>query len=299
MPDSTILHFKKNWVLRSILQQQPKSNLIFYKTDEEIERIREACLLVCKVLAYIGANIRPGMSGAVLDAQAEEIIRDHGAVPAFKGYRGFPATLCVSANEVVVHGIPSEVIFKDGDIVSVDCGVFLNGFHGDAAYTFAIGDVPEKVMQLLRVTKTSLYKAIECAVHGKRMGDLSFAIQHYVEREFGYSVVRELVGHGIGKSLHEDPEVPNYGRRGNGVMLKDGLVIAIEPMINLGRRDVKQSKDGWTIFTKDLQPSAHYEHTIAVRKTTADILSDHRPIEAAIEKNPELQMVELMEEELV
>ena len=284
--------------MRSLLQQ-PKSNLIFYKTDEEIERIREACLLVCKVLTYVGANIQPGMTGAQLDKEAEQIIRDHNATPAFKGYRGFPSTLCVSANEVVVHGIPSELAFKDGDIVSVDCGVLLNGYHGDAAYTFAIGDVPEKVMQLLQVTKTSLYRGIEQATHGKRMGDVSFAIQNYVEKEYGYSVVRELVGHGIGKSLHEDPEVPNYGRRGNGVMLKDSLVIAIEPMINLGRKDVKQSKDGWTIFTKDRHPSAHYEHTIAVRKGEADKLSDHVPIEEAIEKNPEVRTVELLEEDLV
>ncbi len=280
------------------LLQQPKSNLIFYKTDEEIERIRESCLLVCKVLTHVGANIKPGMSGAQLDKEAEEIIRDHHAEPAFKGYRGFPSTLCVSINEVVVHGIPSETYFNDGDVVSVDCGVLLNGYHGDAAYTFPIGDVPEKVMQLLRVTKTSLYRGIEQATHGKRMGDVSFAIQNYVEKGYGYSVVRELVGHGIGKSLHEDPEVPNYGRRGNGVMLKDGLVIAIEPMINLGKKDVKQSKDGWTIFTKDRQPSAHYEHTIAVRKGAADILSNHVPVEAAIENNPEVRTVELLKEDL-
>ncbi len=280
------------------LLQQPKSNLIFYKTDEEIERIRESCLLVCKVLTHVGANIKPGMSGAQLDKEAEQIIRDHHAEPAFKGYRGFPSTLCVSINEVVVHGIPSETYFNDGDVVSVDCGVLLNGYHGDAAYTFPIGDVPEKVMQLLRVTKTSLYRGIEQATHGKRMGDVSFAIQNYVEKGYGYSVVRELVGHGIGKSLHEDPEVPNYGRRGNGVMLKDGLVIAIEPMINLGKKDVKQSKDGWTIFTKDRQPSAHYEHTIAVRKGTADILSNHVPVESAIENNPEVRTVELLKEDL-
>jgi methionyl aminopeptidase len=284
--------------LRSLLQQ-PKSNLIFYKTDEEIERIREACLLVCEVLTHVGANIRPGMTGAQLDREAEQIIRDHNAKPAFKGYRGFPSTLCVSINEVVVHGIPSETVFEDGDVVSVDCGVLLNGYHGDAAYTFAIGDVPENVMQLLQVTKTSLYLGIEQAVHGKRMGDVSFAIQNYCEKDYGYSVVRELVGHGIGKSLHEDPEVPNYGKRGNGVMLKDGLVIAIEPMINLGRKDVKQSKDGWTIFTKDRQPSAHYEHSIAVRKGVADILSNHVPIEEAIEKNEEVRTVELIEADLV
>lgn len=286
------------WILSNLFQQ-PKSNLIFYKTAEEVERIREACLLVCKVLEHVGANLRPGISGEELDKEAEQIIRDHHAEPAFKGYRGFPSTLCVSGNEVVVHGIPSKTIFKDGDIVSVDCGVLLNGFHGDAAYTFAIGDVSEEVMQLLRVTKTSLYRGIEQAAHGKRMGDVSFAIQNYVEKDYGYSVVRELVGHGIGKSLHEDPEVPNYGRRGNGVMLKEGLVIAIEPMINLGKKDIKQSEDGWTISTKDAQPSAHYEHTIAVTKGAADVLSNHVPVEKAIEKNPELKVVKLLEEDLV
>jgi methionyl aminopeptidase len=284
------------------LLNQPNANLIFYKTDEEIELIREACLLVCKVLTHVGANLKPGMKGSKLDREAEELIRDHGATPAFKGYVGagsdsaFPSTLCISMNEVVVHGIPSsQDEFKDGDIISVDCGTFLNGFHGDAAYTFALGNVAEETMELLRATKTSLYKGIEQAVHGKRMGDIGFAIQSYTERELGYSVVRELVGHGIGKSLHEDPEVPNYGKRGNGVLLKDGLVIAIEPMINMGKKEVMQGKDGWTILSSDRKPSAHYEHTVAVRKLKADILSDHRPIEAAIAKNSELKSVEAKE----
>lgn len=288
---------------RFSLLNQPKTNLIFYKTEEEIELVREACLLVCKVLTHVAANIKPGMKGSRLDREAEELIRDHGALPAFKGYVGagsdeaFPSTLCVSMNEVVVHGIPSdEVIFKDGDIVSVDCGVLLNGFHGDAAYTFALGDVNEATMELLRITKTSLYKGIEQAVHGKRIGDIGFAIQNYTERAFNYSVVRELVGHGVGKSLHEDPEVPNYGKRGNGILLRDGLVIAIEPMINLGKKEVMQGKDGWTISTADKKPSAHYEHTVAVRKQHAGILSDHNPIEAAEALNPELKVVEAKEE---
>lgn len=288
--------------MRSLLNQ-PKTNLIFYKTDEEIELIREACLLVCKVLTHVGANIKPGIKGSRLDREAEELIRDHGATPAFKGYIGagseepFPSTLCISRNEAVVHGIPSEDDeFRDGDIVSVDCGTFLNGYYGDAAYTFALGDVDETAMELLRVTKTSLYKGIEQAVHGKRIGDIGFAIQNYTERAFGYSVVRELVGHGVGKSLHEDPEVPNYGKRGNGVLMRDGLVIAIEPMINMGKRDVMQSKDGWTIITSDKKPSAHFEHTVAVRKHHADILSDHQPIEAAVDKNGELKSVDLKEE---
>jgi methionyl aminopeptidase len=279
-----------------------KTRTIYYKTDEEIELLREACLLVCKVLTHVGSRLRPGITGAELDREAEEIVRDHGAIPAFKGYPGsgdepFPSTLCVSKNEVIVHGIPSKEEFKDGDIVSVDCGTLLNGFHGDAAYTFAIGDVNEKVMQLLRVTKASLYRGIDQARHGRRMGDLSHAIQHFTEKEHGYSVVRELVGHGVGKSLHEDPEVPNYGRRGNGLVLKSGLVIAVEPMINLGKRTVAAGDDGWTIFAKDRLPSAHYEHTIAVRKEgEADILSDHRPVEAAIAKNPNLKEVSELEE---
>lgn len=271
---------------------------IYYKTDEEIELIREACLLVCKVLTHCATRLKPGVSGIELDKEAEEIIRDHGATPAFKGYRGFPATLCISPNEVVVHGIPNDVPFKEGDIVSIDCGTFLKGFHGDAAYTFAIGEVDEATMQLLRVTKTSLYKGIAQAVHGNRLGDISFAIQYYVERVHPYAVVRELVGHGLGRELHEEPEVPNYGRRGNGLLLKEGLVIAIEPMINMGKRDVGQADDNWTVFARDHKPSAHYEHTVAVRKTHADILSDHRPIEEAIAKNPNLKTVELIEADL-
>ena len=279
-----------------------KARQIFYKTAEEVELLREACLLVCKVLAHVGSRLRPGITGLELDKEAEEIIRDHGAEPAFKGYPGanspFPGSLCISKNEVIVHGIPSTEEFKDGDIVSVDCGTILKGYHGDAAYTFAIGDVDDAVMQLLRVTKASLYRGIEQAVHGKRIGDISHAIQHYTEREHGYAVVRELVGHGLGKSLHEDPEVPNYGKRGNGLMLREGLVIAVEPMINLGKKDVKQARDGWTIFAKDRLPSAHYEHSIAVRKgEEADILSDHGPVEAAIAKNPELKAVEGVSEE--
>jgi methionyl aminopeptidase len=279
--------------LRALSQQ--KSTRVFYKTDEEIELLREASLLVCKVLAHVGSRLRPGLSGKNLDKEAEELIRDHGATPAFKGYNGFPSTLCVSPNEVVVHGIPGDVEFKDGDVVSVDCGTFLNGYHGDAAYTFAIGDVKEELMQLLRVTKNSLYRGIEQAKQGRRLGDISYAIQNYVERENPYSIVRELVGHGIGKSLHEDPEVPNYGRRGNGLMLKEGLVIAIEPMVNLGRKDIRQSDDNWTITAQDRLPAAHYEHSVAVRKGGADILSDHQPVEDAIARNPELKSVETLE----
>ncbi|MFK8102782.1 MAG: type I methionyl aminopeptidase [Saprospiraceae bacterium] len=265
--------------------------MIFYKTDEEIELIRESCLLVCKTLAHVASIIKPGMTGEQLDKEAEALIRDHQAIPGFKGYGGFPATLCISVNEGVVHGIPNKTEFKDGDIVSVDCGTYMNEFYGDAAYTFALGEVDEATMELLRVTNTSLYRAIDSAVAGKRLGDIGFAVQDYCEKQHGYGVVRELVGHGIGKSLHEAPEVPNYGKRGKGPMLKDGLVIAIEPMVNLGVKEVRQAKDGWTIITKDSKASAHYEHTIAVRKGKADILSNHVIVEEEIKKNDAVREV--------
>ncbi len=265
---------------------------VYYKTDEEIELIRESCLLVCKALAHVASIIRPGISSVEIDKEAEQLIADHGAVPGFKGYRGFPATLCVSTNEQVVHGIPvEERIFEEGDIVSVDCGVLINGFFGDSAYTFPLGEVPEELMKLCEVTNTSLYKAIDAAVAGQRLGDIGHAVQQYVEKEHKYGVIRELVGHGIGRELHEGPDVPNYGRRGRGIKLKEGLVIAIEPMVNLGKREVRTAKDGWTIISKDKKPSAHYEHTIAVRKGQADILSDHKIIEQAIEKNQNVRSV--------
>lgn len=263
---------------------------IIYKTDEEVELIRKNCLMVCDALTLVAELIGPGVSGRKIDEQAEQLIRDNGAVPGFKGLYDFPATLCVSVNDEVVHGIPYNHEFKDGDIVSVDCGVYLNDFYGDAAYTFCIGDVEERVMELCRITKASLYKGIEQAIPGKRIGDIGFAIQNYTERKHRYGVVRELVGHGVGRVLHEGPEVPNYGRRGKGTMMKDGLVIAIEPMINLGRKDVKSFDDG-TVITKDRKPSAHYEHTVCVRKGGADILSNHAPIEAAILRNPNLKEV--------
>ena len=263
---------------------------IIYKTDAEIELIRKNCLLVSKALTLVAELIGPGVSGKMIDEQAEQLIRDHGGVPGFKGLYDFPATLCVSSNEQVVHGIPYDKEFKNGDIVSVDCGVFMNEYYGDAAYTFCIGDVDEKIMELCRITKASLYKGIDQAVVGKRIGDIGFAIQNYTEKKHRYGVVRELVGHGVGRILHEAPQVPNYGRRGKGILLKEGLVIAIEPMINLGRKDVKSFEDG-TVVTKDKKPSAHYEHTVAVRKGKADILSNHAPIEAAILKNPNLKAV--------
>lgn len=269
--------------------------MIFYKTEEEIELIRKSCLLNCKALEHVASIIGPGVTGHKIDKEAEQLLRDHGAVPGFKGYRGFPGTLCISLNEQVVHGIPSDYEFKDGDIVSVDCGTYINDFFGDAAYTFAIGNVDEATMELLRVTNTSLYKGIAEAVAGKRLGDVGFAIQDYCERTHPYGVVRELVGHGIGRDLHEAPEVPNYGKRGRGPKLKEGLVIAIEPMVNLGKKEVRQLSDGWTIITKDKKVSAHFEHTVAVRKGQADILSDHSGIEAAIQQNPNVKEVELKE----
>lgn len=270
--------------------------MIFYKTAEEIEMIRAACLLNCKALEHVASVIGPGVKGSKIDAEAEQLLRDHGATPGFKNYRGFPATLCISLNAQVVHGIPTDYEFKDGDIVSVDCGTFLDGFFGDAAYTFAIGEVSEEVMDLLHVTKTSLYRGIAAAVTGNRMGDISHAIQSYCEKTHKYGVVRELVGHGIGRNLHEAPEVPNYGKRGKGIKLKEGLVIAIEPMVNLGRKEVIQLDDGWTILAKDRKVSAHFEHTVAVQKGKADILSSHVGVEAAILKNPNVNEVFLKEE---
>lgn len=265
--------------------------MIIYKTEEEIELIRASCLLVCKALTHVASILKPGVTGKKLDAEAEELIRDHGAEPGFKGYRDFPATLCISKNEEVVHGIPDNYEFKEGDIASIDCGVYMEGYYGDAAYTFAFNDLDPETLKLLQVTKESLYRGIENAVAGRRMGDISNAIQEHTEKRYGYGVVRELVGHGVGQNLHESPEVPNFGKKGKGIKLQEGLVIAIEPMINLGTRKVRQSKDGWTVYTKDKKPSAHYEHTVAVRKERADILSDHQSLEAEVDKNEYLQEI--------
>ncbi len=265
--------------------------MIYYKTEEEVELIRESCLMVCRTLAHAGSFLKPGITGAFIDAKAEEFIRDHGGIPGFKGYGGFPGSLCISINEQVVHGIPTEREFQDGDIISIDCGVIMNGYNGDAAYTYALGDVAEETMELLRVTKESLYRGIAQAVKGNRIGDIGYAIQQFSEKEKGYGVVRELVGHGIGKSLHEDPEVPNYGKRGRGILMKENLVIAIEPMVNLNTKNIVQEEDGWTIRTKDRKPSAHYEHTVVVRKNKAEILSDHTFVEEIIKSNSELKQV--------
>ncbi|MEN8224346.1 MAG: type I methionyl aminopeptidase [Bacteroidota bacterium] len=257
--------------------------MIHFKTEEEIELLRESSLLVGKTLAEVAKLIRPGVETIVLDTVAEEYIRDHGARPGFKGYNGFPFTLCISVNEQVVHGFPGHQPLLDGDIVSIDCGTYMNGFYGDSAYTFAVGEVDEKVRLLMERTKESLYKAIEVAVEGKRVGDIGHAVQSHVE-QYGYSVVRDLVGHGLGRQLHEKPEVPNYGKRGTGIKLQEGMVLAIEPMINLGTRNVIQLKDGWTIRTADKKPSAHYEHDVAIRKGKAEVLSTFEYIEEVINK---------------
>jgi methionyl aminopeptidase len=245
---------------------------------DAIEIIRECNLLVSKTLAEIAKVIQPGVTTLELDRIAEEYILDHRAYPAFKGYNGFPKTLCTSVNSQVVHGIPSSYVLREGDIVSVDCGVKMNGYYGDTAYTYAVGEIAAEVADLLRTTYESLYRGIEHAVTGKRVGDIGHAVQEHAEKA-GFSVVREMVGHGLGTNLHEKPEVPNYGKRGRGALLKRGMVLCIEPMINLGSKGIVQEADGWTIRTRDNQPSAHYELAIAVQKERADILSTFKYIE--------------------
>ena len=255
--------------------------MIYLKTPEEIALLRASNQLVGKTLAEVAKHIRVGVTTLELDKIAEDFIRSNGALPGFLGYGGFPNTLCVSVNDQVVHGIPSNYALKEGDIVSVDCGVLQNGYYGDSAYTFCVGEVDEKVKKLLKITKESLSLGIDSAQHGNRIGDIGYAIQKHCQAA-GFSVVRKLVGHGVGKNLHEDPEVPNFGKRGQGVLLKEGMVIAIEPMINMGNRDVVQEKDGWTIRTIDRKPSAHFEHTIAIRKGKAEILSTFDYIEEVL-----------------
>ncbi len=263
---------------------------IYLKTNEEIELIRESCLLVSKTIAEVEKNIKEGATTIELDKIAETFIRDNGAVPAFKGYRKeslvFDYTLCISVNEEVVHGVPGKYVLKNGDVVSVDCGVLKNGFYGDSAYTFSVGEIKEDVKQLLKVTKESLYKGIEAAVAGRRVGDISSAVEEHVNK-YGYGIVRELVGHGLGRSLHEAPEVPNYGRRGTGARLEEGLVIAIEPMITMGKREIKVGEDGWTVFTADKKPAAHFEHTIVVRKNKAELLTTFDYIKQEVELKTE------------
>lgn len=264
------------------------TNMIHYKTAPEIALMRESALLVSRTLTEVAKILKPGVTTLALDKVIGEFIRDNGAVPSFLNYRGYPFNSCTSVNDVVVHGFPNQQELQEGDIISVDIGVIRNGWHGDHAYTFAIGDPGAEIVQLIRVTKESLYKGIEKAVAGGRVGDISYAIQEHTERKYGYGVVRELVGHGLGKQLHEDPQVPNYGRRGTGAKLKEGLVLAIEPMINLGKRDIYTESDGWTVRTSDNLPSVHFEHDVCVQKNKADILSDYSIIEAAERANPNL-----------
>lgn len=269
----------------------PLNKGVKIKSQEEINLLKVSNTMVSDALSLMAEYLKPGITGLFLDRKAEEFIRDNGGKPSFKGYGGFPATLCISVNEAVVHGIPSNYEFKESDIVSIDCGVFMNGFHGDAAYTFAFNDITDQVWKLLKNTKESLYLGIGKAVAGNRVGDISYAIQEFTEHKCGYGVVRDLVGHGVGRDLHEKPEVPNFGKKGKGIVLTEGMTIAIEPMINLGKKDVVVLKDGWTIVTKDRKPSAHYEHSIAVGKKEATILSDHSKIEDNIKKNINLKVI--------
>ena len=258
---------------------------IFLKTEDEIELMRQANQLVGSTLGELAKHIKPGVTTLQLDKIAEEFIRDHGAVPTFKGFPNpyggpFPASICTSVNDAVVHGVPNDdTILKEGDIISIDCGTLLNGFCGDSCYTFCVGEVSEEVKQLLRTTKESLYLGIEQAVAGRHVGDIGSAVQDYCEK-YGYGIVRELTGHGIGHEMHEDPQVPNYGRRGNGPTLKASMCIAIEPMITMGKRDIWLDKDRWTIRTQDHKPAAHFEHTVVVRKGKAEILSSFEEVES-------------------
>jgi methionyl aminopeptidase len=260
--------------------------MIYLKTDEEVELLREANLLIGRTLAELAKIIKPGVTTKQLDKVAEEFIRDNGAEPTFKGFPNpyggpFPASICTSVNEQVVHGIPNDVPLQDGDIVSIDCGTRLNGFCGDSCYTFPVGEISPEVKNLLKTTKEALYKGIEQAVVGHRLGDISYAVQQHCEAH-GYGVVREFVGHGVGHEMHEDPQVPNYGRRGNGILLKSGLCIAIEPMITMGTKDIYMQEDRWGIVTRDKKPAAHYEHSLCVRKGKADILSSFDEIEKVL-----------------
>lgn len=257
---------------------------IFLKTEDEIELMRRANQLVGKTLGELAKHIKPGVTTLQLDKIAEEFIRDNGAIPTFKNFPNpyggpFPASICTSVNDVVVHGIPDDkTVLRDGDIISVDCGTLLDGFNGDSCYTFCVGEVSEEVRQLLKTTKESLYLGIEQAVAGKHVGDIGYTVQNYCEAQ-GYGVVRELTGHGIGREMHEDPQVPNYGRRGNGAFLKAGMCIAIEPMITMGKRDIWLMDDRWTVKTRDGKPAAHFEHTIAIRRGKAEILSSFEEVE--------------------
>lgn len=259
--------------------------MIHYKSKAEIEIMRESCLLVGKTHAVIVKVLKAGITTLQINKIAEEFIRDNKGIPTFLNFNGFPYATCISVNDAVVHGFPDNRILVDGDVVSVDIGILKNGFHGDSAYTYAIGEVGDNVKQLLKVTKESLYKGIEKARHGNRVGDIANAIQEHTEKKHGYGVVRELVGHGLGKNLHEEPQVPNYGKKGTGPKLKEGMVLAIEPMINLGGKEIFNDDDGWTIRTKDRMVSAHFEHDVCIQRGAADILSSFEEIEQAEKDN--------------
>jgi len=261
------------------------NGMIIYKTEAEVALMKEAAVLVSKTLAEVAKVLKPGMITMQIDALCSTFIRDYKAIPSFLNYHGYPYTICASVNDVVVHGFPSNVALKEGDVVSIDMGVILNGWHGDHAYTFVLGETSKEVLDLVRVTKESLYKGIEKAIVNNRIGDIAFAIQEHTERKHGYGVVRELVGHGLGRSLHEDPQVPNYGKRGSGPKLKENVVLAIEPMINMGVKEVFTDADGWTVRTKDGKPSVHFEHDVCVKRNKALILSDYSIIEAVEKAN--------------
>lgn len=265
--------------------------MVHIKTAEEIELMRQSALLVSNTLAEVATLLKPGITTLELDIFIGNFIKDNGGMPSFLNYRGYPFNSCISVNDVVVHGFPNKNILKEGDIISVDIGIYKNGFHGDHAYTFVLGFADDALMQLVQVTKTALYKGIEKAIAGNYVGDISSAIQDYTEKKYGYGVVRELVGHGLGKQLHEDPEVPNYGKRGTGKKLKEGMVLAIEPMINMGSREIYTEKDGWTIRTRDGKPSVHFEHNVCIQKGKADILSDYNIIETAEKENANLYTI--------
>lgn len=262
--------------------------MIHIKNAAEIELMRHSALLVSQTLSEIAGMLRPGMTTLSIDKFIGTYIRDNGGIPSFLNYHGYPFNSCISVNDVVVHGFPNERELREGDLISVDIGIYKNGFHGDHAYTFLIGKPAPEVIDLVRITKESLYKGIEKAISGNRVGDIAFAIQEHTEKQHGYGVVRELVGHGLGRQMHEDPQVPNYGRRGTGAKLKEGMVLAIEPMINLGTREVFTEADGWTVKTRDGKVSVHFEHDVCIAKGKADVLSNYAPIEAAEKKNSHL-----------
>jgi len=262
--------------------------MIHYKNEQQVEIMRQSALLVSKTLSEVAKILKPGIKTIEIDKFIGTFLSDNNASPSFLHYHGYPFNSCISVNDVVVHGFPSQYELKEGDIVSIDIGVYKNGYHGDHAYTFLIGKPSDEILQLVKITKESLYKGIEKAVVGNRIGDIANAIQEHTEKKHEYGVVRELVGHGLGKNMHEDPQVPNYGKRGSGPIMKEGLVIAIEPMINLGKKEVFTESDGWTVRTKDGKVSVHFEHDVCVKKGKADVLSNYTEIEAAEKANPNL-----------